>query len=356
MTNGNGKQQVFETIMLHKPPPLKIQHARVPTDRVRFDTENPRLKYQKELFPDKTDKELLFKLPDTNWLMKDVEEKGVLEAIYVKEELLNGVASFVVIEGNRRTAVMQELQAKHPDNPNFAYIPARILPPETTPEQGAILMASRHVAGLIKWDAHEKAGHIWHMINVLHIPESELINTLHMGAPAIKKASEAYGLLDHYKHCDGGKYAAQAEGKWSFIAEFIKVKEFYERHKKGQDFDDDFCRWVGDGRIPKAEDVRDLPAILKSGKARNLFFNEPAEHAFEKANAVVDKSDPSRRSKFYKDVENLIASGRGASLSDLTEAGDNEVARDNLLEAHSVLLSFMEKAGVRIPATARRVA
>ena len=157
MTNGNGKQQVFEEIMLHKPPPLKIQHTRVATDKKRFDTENPRLKYQKQLFPDKTDKELLFKLPDTAWLLKDIEEKGILEAIYVKEELLNGVASFVVVEGNRRTAVVQELQAKHPENPNFAYIPAKVLPSQTTPEQEAILMASCHVAGKIKWDAHEKA-------------------------------------------------------------------------------------------------------------------------------------------------------------------------------------------------------
>ena len=195
------------------------------------------------------------------------------------------------------------------------------------------------------------------MINVLHIPESELINTLHMGAPAIKKAAEAYGLLDHFKRCDGGKYAGEAEGKWSFFAEFLKVKEFYERHKKGQDFDDDFCRWVGEKRIPLAEDVRELPGITQvAGKARNIFNNEPADVAFAKAKAVVDKSNPSRNSKFYKDLENLAISGKGASLTDLTEASDNEVARDTILEAHAVLLSFMEKAGIRIPATARRVA
>lgn len=356
MSDITGSQQVFEEIMLHKPPPLKIQHRRVPTDKVKFDTENPRLKYQKQLFPDKTDKELLFKLPDTNWLMKDIEEKGVLEAIYVKEMLLNGVAWFLVIEGNRRTAVTQELQSKHPENPNFSYIPAKVLPAETTAEQVAVLMASYHVAGKIKWDAHEKAGHIWYMINVLRIPESELINTLHMGAPAIKKAAESYGLLEHFKRCDGGKYSDAAEGKWSFFAEMLKVKEFSERHKKGQDWDDDFCRWVGDKRLPTAEDVRVLPAILKSTKARNLFLNEPIETAFDKASKEVDKANPSRNSKFFKDLEALIASGKAASLTDLAQAGDNETARDTLIEAHQVMLSFMEKAGVRVPATARRAA
>lgn len=352
-SNGNRLQQVFEEIMLHKPPPLKVQHGRVPTDKVQFDPENPRLKYQKQLFPDKSDKELLFKEPDTPWLLKDIEEKGVLDSIYVKA-MASG--SWLVIEGNRRVAVMQELQSKHPENPNFTYIPAKILPEDTTDEQQAVLMASYHVAGKIKWDAHEKAGHIWHMINTLHIPESELITTLHMGAPAIKKAAESYGLLQHFKKCDGGRYADQAEGKWSFFSEMLKVKDFYERHKKGQEWDDTFCRWVGEKRIPKAEDVRLLPAILKKLKARALFEEEPAAVAFDKALKEVDKSTPSRNSKFFKDLENLITSGKGASLNDLESASTNEAARDTLLEAFSVVQSFMEKAGVRVPATPRRVA
>jgi hypothetical protein len=355
MNQGGNKQQIFEEIMLHKPPPLKIQHTKVPTNKVRFDTENPRLKYQKQLFPDKSDKELLFKEPDTNWLLKDIAEKGVLEAIYVKA--LPDSQGWVVVEGNRRTAVMQDLQEKHPDNPNYSYIPAKVLPEQTTAEQQAVLMASYHVAGKIKWDAHEKAGHIWYMINVLRIPESELVNTLHMGAPSIKKSAESYGLLEHFKRCDGGKYAKDAEGKWSFFAEMLKVKDFYERHKKGgSDWDDDFCRWVGEKRIPKAEDVRVLPLILAKKKARDLFSDEAAEEAFEKARKEVDKSTPSRNSKFYKDLENLVVSGKAASLNDLDAASSNEAARDTVLEAYSVLLTFMEKSGVRVPATPRRVA
>lgn len=356
MTEGsNGNQQVvFQEIMLHRPPPLRIQQTRVPTDKVKFDTANPRLKYKKQLFPDKTDKELLFQEPDTPWLLKDIAEKGIIERIYVK--CLPANSGWIVVEGNRRTAVMQELLAKHPDNPAFAYIPAHVLPPETSAEQEALLMASYHVAGKIKWEAHEKAGHIWYMINALHLPESELVSTLHMGAPAIKKAAESYGLLEHFKKIDGGKYSDQAEGKWSFFAEMLKVKDFWERHKKGQDWDDTFCRWVGEKRIPKAEDVRDLPAILAKLKARTLFENEPVDSAFEKARKEVDKSTPSRNSKFYKDLENLIVSGRAASLNELQSASDNEAARDTVIEAYSVLLAFMERAGVRVPGTPRRVA
>jgi hypothetical protein len=353
-THPHVEQMVFEEIMLHHPPPLKIQHTRLPIDKVQYDSQNPRLKYRKELYPDKTDKELLFEEKDTPWLLKDIEQKGVLDPIYVK--FMNGTGLWTVIEGNRRTAVLKELHEKNPENPRFVYIPARVLPEQTSAEQEALLMASYHVAGKIKWEAHEKAGHIWHMINTLRIPESELSSTLHMGVPAIKKAAESYGLLQHFKTIDAGRFADKAEGKWSFFAEMLKIKDFNERHKKGQDWDDTFCRWVGEQRIQKAEDVRALPAIMKSIKARTLFYDEPADAAFDKALKVVNKNTPSRNSKFFKTLENVIASGKAATLNELQEASENEAARDTVVEAYSVILGFMEKAGVRVPGTPRRVA
>lgn len=353
--NGN-EQQVFEEIFLHSPPPLRIQHKKVPIDYVKFDETNPRLKYKKELFPDASDKELLFKDSDTAWLLKDIEEKGVLDPIYVRVERTADATYYKAVEGNRRTAVMQELHAKHPENPRFAYIPARILPEETSPAQEAVLMASFHVSGKIKWEAHEKAGHIYTMIHVHRIPDTELMSTLHMGKPAIYKAAESYALLEHFKKCDGGRFAGQAEGKWSFFAEMLKVKDLRERHARGQDWDDQFCRWVGEGRIPRAEDVRDLPAILSKLKARTLFVDEPADVAFAKARKVIDQSTPSRNSRFYKDLENLITSGKAAQMLDISAAGENDAARDTVVEAYSVLLAFMERAGVRAPATPRRVA
>jgi ParB-like nuclease domain len=347
---GNGGAMIFEEIMLHKPPPLRIQFKKVPTDKVNFDPENPRLRYLKKIFPDKTDKSLIFEKDDTKYLLKDIQEKGVIDPIYVKPA---GNGFWQVTEGNRRTAVMKELRERHPDNPAFAFIPARVLPPDTTPEQEALLMASFHVAGKIKWEAHEKAGHIWSMINELRIPEAELITTLHMGSAAIKKASESYGLLKRFQQIENGKYADKAEGKWSFFAEMLKVKDFYAQHKGGQDFGDRFCHWVGEGRIPRAEDVRDLEDILSKGKAREIFYTEPPGIAFEKARKEVDKSKPSRNSKFFKDLERLVDSGKSASLNDLEAASGNDVARDTVNEAYAVIVAFMERAGMRVPGTRR---
>jgi hypothetical protein len=345
---GSGKHQmIFEEIMLLDPPPLRIKHARIPVTQIQFDPENPRLKYLKELFPGKKEKDLLFENADTNWLLKDVHSKGLLDPIYVREI---GDSQYLVVEGNRRTAVMTELNDKYPDDPRFCLMPARILPPHTTPQQEALLMASFHVAGKVKWDAHEKAGHIFKMLHEMRIPLEEMSTTLHMGQPKIKQIADSYALFEHFKRMDDGAYANEAAGKWSFFDEMLKVKYFREGYREqGQEFADRFCRWVGEGRIPRAENVREIEEILKRTTARHLFETEPPKVAFEKAKREVDHSNPGRRSKFFAELEKVISLGRKADLMELDMARDNEAARDTVIEAYQTIFTFMERAGVRIP-------
>ena len=349
---GEQRQMVFEEITLAGVP-LRIEHASLPIDKVHFDPENPRLKYLKEQHPEKTDEELLFLHSDTPWLKKDIAEKGVLDQIYVRAD---GKGGYLAVEGNRRTAVVKKLASEHPDDPRFCFIPARIMPSNTSKEQEALLMASFHVAGKLKWDAQEKAGHVYHMLQVLGLPIEELSTTLHMAGPTIKRTSRSYELLEHYKRIDGQKYADDAGRKWSFFNEMLKIKEFRNRDLKGPEWADQYCRWVGEGRLPNATDVRTLEKILKSSKARNLFENEDTDVAFAKAAKEVDRVNPGRNSKFFAQLEKVTALGKAATLDDMTMARDNEAARDTVVEAHQTLLAFMEQSGVRAPGTPRRVA
>ena len=330
--------------MLHRPPPLKIEHARLPIEKVELDPNNPRLIYKRQLFQGKSAEDIIFQDPDTNWLLKDIEQKGILDPIYVMQ--LPG-DTYKVTEGNRRTTVMKALHEKHRNSSMFSFIPARILPSETSEEQEALLMASFHVAGKVKWEPHEKAGQIWRMLNVLHIHLTELTVTLHMSPSSVKKAAESYALLEHFKRIDGGAYADKAEGKWSFFAEMLKIKDFSQRHAKGQEWDDQFCRWVGEKRLQKSEDVRELAEILKKTRSRIIFETGPVETAFQKAKEEVDKDTPSRNSKFFKALESITLIDGGASLNDVELARNNEAARDSVLEAYSILLRVIESAELR---------
>jgi hypothetical protein len=351
-----GEQRlIFEEIFLREPPPLRIEHARVPTSAVMFDDDNPRLRYQRTVRPNVSETDLLIDNTDGRWLKKDIKEKGLLDSIYVRRvDNEDGTTSYICVEGNRRTACVRELNAEFPEDPRFQTIPARILPEKTTEEQTALLMASFHVAGKVKWDAHEKAGHIYHMLRKLRIPEAEMSTTLHMGVAAIKRAAESYAILEEvYKRIDGGKYSNDAAGKWSFFDCMLSIKEFKAQHQKSDEWSATFSRWVGEKRIPRAEDVRALPAILNKSQSRRLFENEPVETAFRDAKRISDMTDPATQSKFFKKLEEVIDSCKTAPFGDVEFAGSNDAARVMLVESYRAITSFMEKAGVRVPPPAR---
>jgi hypothetical protein len=346
---------VFEEILLHEPPPLRIEHARIDIEKIDFDPENPRLRYLKELYPDKTDLDLLFdQESDTAWLMKDIKDKGVIDPIYVRRV----GDRYKCIEGNRRTACQKKLHEAEPLNPRFFSMPARILPEKTTEEQTALLMASFHVAGKVKWAPHEKAGHIYVMLRKMRIPEAELSTTLHMGVPALKREAESFAILEEvYKKVDGGKYADTAQHKWSFFSEMLKIKDLRLKHQSDPNFAAEFCRWIGEGRLPNAVDIRSLPDILSKSKARYLFLNEAPgdgpDGAFGKAKRETDETKPGNVSKLFKQLEKVLEACKAAPFGDIELAGSNDSARVLLTETYQQLGAFMEKAGVRVPGPKR---
>lgn len=348
-TNGDS-QMVFEEIMLGDPPPLRLEQIRVPTSRVRLDSGNPRLRYQQQLHPDKKLDELLFNEQDTRHLKEDIRKNGLIDPPYLRRD---EDGDYTAIEGNRRTACMLRLHSEYPEDPKFATIYARVLPAHTSPQKQALLMASFHVAGKLKWNAHEKAGHIYELHTRLGATMDTLKTLLHMGEPAIKQSIAAYEMLvDRFAKIDGGAYRSQADGKWSYFAELFKIKPLRMRVMPDSDgavpqplWADNFCRWVGTGRLPHAEDVRKLPLILSNQKARDIFENErDTETAFAHALEVAGQSDPAQKSKFLKAVKEMIAAGKVANMNDFMVIAENPVGARQLDEARALLDKISKQA------------
>jgi hypothetical protein len=57
--------------------------------------------------------------------------------------------------------------------------------------------------------------------------------------------------------------------------------------ERDQNFGDDFCRWVGERRLQRGAEVRDLAEILAYPEAREKFEKSKRELAVETAKRVL---------------------------------------------------------------------
>ena len=91
-----------------------------------------------------------------------------------------------------------------------------------------------------------------------------------------------------------------ADGKWSFFDELFRSKALKAHMERDAAFGDKFCRWVGEKRLQREAEVRDLAEILASPEAREKFETSKPELAVEEAKKVLENADPEHGSDFFK--------------------------------------------------------
>lgn len=134
---------------------------------------------------------------------------------------------------------IRDLRRKYPDDPRWQIVTARVLPRDLDPKKLAILLADWHVAGKVDWDAHEKAGQVYHMNKALGIPFDEILVHLHASKSTVNRWFKAYEFMfERYSTANGGKYAKEREGKWSYFDELYRSKELRQRLDAEAEFGD----------------------------------------------------------------------------------------------------------------------
>jgi hypothetical protein len=330
---------------------FQLVHADVPIGFIELDRRNPRIRYRLSLEATgkKPLEDVINAMPEVKALRKDIELNGGLRERIILQE--NGT-KLKTIEGNCRMVALQSLHAKYPDDPRWKTVPARILPTNADPRQIAILLADFHVAGKIQWKAHEKAAHIYDMNNNLSMSQDEIASVLRTSKATVSRLLAAYMMMkDRFLTIDDSKYAKDGERKWSYFEEFYKSPEIRDELKRRPELADDFCRWVGDGRIPEGADVRRLTIILKHPDARDKFEKwTPTKEAFDKAMKVVESNDPEFGSEFFKLLSKMRESCTSAAqVKEILRIRADKNARHRVLETYTALVDFMRLADVEIP-------
>jgi hypothetical protein len=157
-------------------------------------------------------------------------------------------------------------------------------------------------------------------------------------------------MVERFLTIDDSAYKNDGERKWSYFEEFFKQKLLRERYESDPQFGDDFCRWVGEGRLPEGENVRDLPSILGRPDAYKKFIKLDKEIAFGEAKKIVELTEPERVSEFFRLMGKFREACRDvAQVREILLIRTNRTAKERVLETYESFVDFMQLADVELP-------
>lgn len=300
---------------------------------LRYYPDNPRINYIISTHDGEVTQEIieqkLLVLDTTKDLVKDVEEnQGLIEEVLVIGD--------EVVEGNTRLAVYRRLAKKHPEDPRWTTIPAKVLSSEIRPQELFFILGTLHIKGKNEWSAYEKAAYIHRMVRELDYSAQEVAKQLGHQANTVEAMLKAYETMrDVYlprATKDSDDFETQdALRKYSYFEAFYRQKDLAQRARETPVFVDEFCEWVSCGVFPKADCVRsELPKILSNKRASKAFYSlveiEP-EAAFEEAELVLHENKPEQTDPFYMGVKEFRNLLQDASVEEIKADLDAEGPR-----------------------------
>lgn len=344
MVTDSTNQTMEETVVAGET--VVLTHANVPLDQIELDRDNPRLRYRLLMETNNNGNSstadlqaLILSLGDVKSLMKDIHLNGGLRERVILQQ--NGNGKLKAVEGNCRLTCYNALHKKDKDDPRWQTIPAKILPKDVNQKHIAIMLADMHVGGKIKWEAHEKAGQVYHMANELQMSQDDIAVYLHTSKSTVSRYLQAYNLM---MNTFVAMYPNEGRKKWSHFDEFFKKKELRDELKHNPDFGSAFCEWVGEGRLPQGADVRILPTILRLPDAREAFEEGKPLAEVKK---LIENAEPEQGSDFFKLLGKMRESCTSAAqVKEILRIRTDEVARKKLLATYDALVDFMRLADV----------
>ncbi|MEO5360289.1 MAG: hypothetical protein H7843_07545 [Nitrospirota bacterium] len=318
---------------------------------VEYYLENPRVNYIISKYPKERNtqdfiEKALFNNEYTKELIRDLEaNKGLIDEVYV----LNNK----VVEGNTRLCAYRWLSKKHHSELRWKTIKCRVLQEDVSDEELFYILSTFHIKGKKEWDAYEKAAYIYKMIRVLNKSPEEIGKQIRKHRKSVEAMLKAYETMsqNYLKETpsDDQINASRDElKKYSYFEAFYLQKDLVKRAET-PGFVDEFVEWVRDNRLKKAVDVRQLPEILKSNKAKKAFLESEPENAFDEAMQVIYVDRPGKVDLFYKKLRDFRELLENAEVRKIkSEIAQNTNKKYELRECLKVLTRFCKDAGLEV--------
>lgn len=259
---------------------------------IELDRDNPRIKMYLEMYGGNVTAQGIALALNSSSSDGATSFTSLKESIRVNGGIINPIIvnhtaddRYVVIEGNTRLQIYREF-AENTENGNWNVIRAIVYENLSEEEMHSIRLQS-HLVGPREWDPYSKAKYLHYLYHEAKLPMATIIS--YCGG----KNNEVLKLIASYK--DMQKYYVPLVNEKGYdmdIREFSKFSELQNRSIKEalalHHYElTEFAKWVVEGNIDKAQNVRQLPQVLKEEAAKKEFFKTNLTNAIKKLNSDV---------------------------------------------------------------------
>lgn len=201
--------------------------------------------------------------------------QGIIHPIIVNE-LDNG--KLVVIEGNTRVQIYKEFcQA---GVPGYWETIRSIVYHDLADEEIHAIRLQSHLVGPRDWDPYSKAKYLNYLSNQEKLPIQQIISFCGGKTAEVKKMIDAYNDMENYYRSNLDDDSEFDQREFSKFVELQNrgIKDAILIHKFNRN---DFAKWVIDGNIDTAQNVRKIPVILRNKEAMKVFLKENITEAMK---------------------------------------------------------------------------
>lgn len=309
---------------------------------LRLDPANPRLvsllaeRFRKRRPSQAELQRLLRGLPQVRVLAKSIRQNGgLLEDPIARHDGL-------LVEGNCRTVALRILEREQPNGDRFGRVYVRVLPPDVTEAQIALLLGDLHIAQKAPWRAYDQAAYVWKMHRAHGASDEFLATHLRWTPERLRQKLAAYEETQAYVERTGD---VAAHDRYPLFEELMNRPALRQRRGRDPEFMQRFGGWIQTGLLRTSRDVRDLPEILADREIRGLFEREGADSA----RRLLERRDPARGSGLYWYVARAAEKLESMSLQEVESVRAGEAPRVELLQRLARALGRVEAvAGVEL--------
>ncbi len=200
---------------------------------------------------------------------------GIIHPIIVNE---TREKIYTVIEGNTRVQIYKEFK----DNkiPGMWNKIRAIVYHDLEDIQIHAIRLQSHLVGPREWDPYSKAKYLNYLSNQEKLPMSQVISFCGGKQGEIRKFIDAYNNMEKYYRSNLDDDSEFDQREFSKFVELQNsgIRESIIMHQYDLN---DFSKWVINGNIDTAQNVRKIPAILKNQEATAIFLKSNISEAMK---------------------------------------------------------------------------